>query len=159
MVPVLVKDHTRKLADGFCEGFYYVVTHNNLGYRCGYVCIPKGHPWHGQEYDDLEGVSVHGGLTFSGADDSTTDINFKDSWWIGFDCAHAYDAPDLSLLPEKSAERGFYDRYPPTGEIRTTEYVVAECESLCKQAFAALPDSYFSSARPDSGPLLFPEPK
>lgn len=47
----------------------------------GYVYLPDNHSWRGLDYDseELDSVSIHGGLTFS-----------QDNW-IGFDTAHAYD--------------------------------------------------------------------
>ena len=46
----------------------------------GYVRIPKGHPWSGLDYDDVEPrPDVHGGLTYG-----------KDGWF-GFDTLHAGD--------------------------------------------------------------------
>lgn len=34
-----------------------------LGTLCGYIGVPKCHPWYGQQYSDLN-VDVHGGLTY-----------------------------------------------------------------------------------------------
>lgn len=61
---------------------------------CGYVCVPKGHPWHGVHYDQID-VDVHGGLTFS----ELTENGF---WIIGFDWGHLrdwYHSPYRSLVP------------------------------------------------------------
>ena len=49
---------------------------------CGYVALPKGHPMHGQDYDNLS-VDCHGGLTYSNLEGN--------DWVIGFDCNHTYD--------------------------------------------------------------------
>lgn len=115
-------ENTDVLAQGSVGGFEYLVRHNGIGYRCGYVCIPKGHPWHGIDYDKIT-AEAHGGLTYS---ERGTD----GSWWVGFDCAHCFDAPDASLYP-KSARYGL-----ARGEIRTTEYVRQQCIALCEQAAA-----------------------
>lgn len=57
------------LAKGLEAGLEWEVTSNRMGYRCGYVRIPAGHPWHGLDYDDVEPCPVvHGGLTFAQPD-------------------------------------------------------------------------------------------
>lgn len=35
------------------------------GYANGYVAVPPEHPLYGKHYDDIDGVIVHGGLTYS----------------------------------------------------------------------------------------------
>jgi|SRR5579884_668190 len=84
------------LAFGRSGVFEWVVTHNDLGYRCGYVRVPRGHPWHGKDFDQID-ADVHGGLTFAEAD-AECDKGSDDGWWIGFDCAHAGDARDPALV-------------------------------------------------------------
>jgi hypothetical protein len=105
-------------------GFNWAVLHNGMGFRCGYVRIPEGHPWFGMDCDSIHEknchVSVHGGLTFSGT--------FADGHWVGFDCAHYGDKQDPSL-PFTTEMKTFKE-----GEIRSTEYVQRECENLCEQA-------------------------
>lgn len=113
------------LSQGNTEGFDWLVVHNTMGFRCGYIRIPFDHPWHGKDWEDID-CEVHGGITFSCPD--TED----DSWWIGFDCAHASDAADPTL-PQSEQLPGFR-----TGTIRTTEYVENECQSLCQQAALAI---------------------
>jgi hypothetical protein len=51
------------LAEGEHDGFKWTVVHNGTGYRCGYVRIPHGHPWHGQDYDDVP-ADVRGFLMY-----------------------------------------------------------------------------------------------
>lgn len=75
----------------------------SCGEANGYVAVPPEHPLHGKGYDDIYGIEVHGGLTFSGRIDFTTipmeDVTFisdtKDvpsDWWIfGFDTMHFGD--------------------------------------------------------------------
>lgn len=50
---------------------------------CGYVLIPPNHHWHGKDYDDIHGVSIHGGLTYADKDGP--------DWKVGFDAGHAGD--------------------------------------------------------------------
>lgn len=59
--------------------------HPWLGFRCGYVDVPEGHPLHGLGYDSpaVCGLDVHGGVTFSQMEDG--------AWRIGFDCGHQGD--------------------------------------------------------------------
>lgn len=82
----------------YMDGNYrFVGTFIKLGYRCGYVGVPEGHPWYGKD-DDCEGpnkVQCHWGLTYAGdgrhflpEDD---DSNF---WYFGFDCGHYCDVQD-----------------------------------------------------------------
>lgn len=71
-----------------------IIRHAELGHLCGYVAVSKGHPCYGKDYDhipydDLFSVQVHGGLTFSREGDG--DRWPEGYWWIGFDCAHAWD--------------------------------------------------------------------
>jgi hypothetical protein len=86
---------------------------------CGYVTVPKGHPFYGLDYDhdNLAGIVAHGGLTYS------------DEGTFGFDCAHAGDfCPGvmLSLLEagrkDSSVEELIRIRPPET--YRTFEAVM-----------------------------------
>jgi len=124
-----VRSPERVLAEGFSEGFEWVVTHNTMGYRCGYVKVEKGHPWYGQE----PSASVHGGITFGEAD-VPCGKGADDGWWVGFDCAHYCDAPDLSL-PMNEELRKIYRA--DDGIVRTQDFVESECRSLCAQAAKA----------------------
>jgi hypothetical protein len=119
------------LAKGEHLGFEWMVIHNGSGYRCGYARVPLGHPWHGKGYDDLN-VDVHGDLTFAEADVPCDAPGPDTDWWLGFDCVHLGDAPDLSLPIDESSLRL---RPWPGDVVRTQEYVEAECRSLCQQAF------------------------
>lgn len=130
-------DHPeRVLNEGIHLGFEWVVVHNTMGYRCGYVRVPVGHPWHGMDYDqlyDLPGGApeVHGGLTFSEPDKPCDKGGEDNAWWLGFDCAHSGDAQDPELPTEWNAP--FFG--PAT--IRTQAYVEDQCRKLCEQAAAA----------------------
>jgi len=114
-------------------GLPCLIVRNHYGALCGYVGVPKEHPWYGKDYEDVneliedeEDDYVHGGLTFSnicgekichevepGEDD--------DIWWLGFDCAHVFDR-----IPGMGRE------YESTGDCtyRDVAYVTAECEKL-----------------------------
>lgn len=132
------------------EGFDCLIQRVPHGNLCGYVAMPPGHPWHGKHYDDLEGIEVHGGLTFSeecgggfgGAVCHVPSPGEPDNvWWLGFDMAHAWDyAPNAHFCnnPEMIAYRlmGFDDLADGGGEYRTVEYVTEECKKLAAQAIA-----------------------
>lgn len=75
------------LARGKFEGYPFVVL--SLGtHPTAYVCLPKGHPYFGKDYDDMD-IDVHGGLTY--ANDTVATSTIKDRWWIGWDYAHLGD--------------------------------------------------------------------
>jgi hypothetical protein len=112
-----------------------MVIHNRMGFRCGYVRLPLGHPWHGKGYDDLD-VRVHGGLTFAEADMPCGKGESDDAWWIGFDCGHGGDSADPSLPTESHLASRLLSF--PGSVIRTQEYIEAECRSLCEQATRAV---------------------
>jgi len=105
------------LSKGEHKGFEWMVVHNGHGYRCGYVRLPVGHPWHGKSDWDLN-ANVHGGLTFSEPDKPCDGDRPDNAWWIGFDCAHGGDVPDPSLPGYTDLGLG-----PEFGIVRTTEYV------------------------------------
>lgn len=109
---------------------------------CGYVGVPKGHPFYGKHYDEVE-VDVHGGLTFAGpcnANICHTPKSGKtdDVWWLGFDCAHAWDLtpfdamrtiPGLAYLSR--SERFTGERMKE--HYRDLRYVKEQCHKLTEQ--------------------------
>lgn len=120
------------LSEGVECGHEWVTVHNGLGYRCGYVKVDPGHPWHGRAYGDID-AAVHGGLTFAEADVLCDKGGPDNGWWVGFDCAHGGDAQDPSLKsdPDPWSVLGGRD-----GVVRTQGYVDNECRKLCRQAAA-----------------------
>lgn len=109
---------------------------NDLGYRCGYVGVPKKDPLYGMSYDDekiFDAVCVHYGLTFSGTRDFITP---DDLWFFGFDCGHIGDAIDITTAEGKA----YFDReitrfrtWPLEGHVWTLEETIAESECLADQ--------------------------
>lgn len=65
-----------------------------FGWGNGYVHIPEGHPWFGKDYNDIEGVEINGGLTYSEMQEGM--------WVIGFDTAHSWDM--LSVWPKEAVQ-------------------------------------------------------
>lgn len=134
------------------------VRHAVGGHWCGYVGVPPGHPWHGLKYSD-EGLvaSVHGGLTFTSGCQHEADPSIgvchipgegetDDLWWLGFDCAHAFDlAPGHVALmasiysempaPIREARQAMSLLGHLQDEYRTLEYVEKETADLAWQAY------------------------
>lgn len=79
------------------------------GYYCGYVALPFAHPFYAEDYQDLEELEVHGGLTFSGY------LDFSDYYLLGFDCGHGGD--DI--------------------KVQNEDYTLAECKKLVDQLIEA----------------------
>jgi hypothetical protein len=119
------------------------VRHQAWGHWCGYVGVPPGHPMF-QKGGEGE-LAAHGGINFAAmcAPDATEATGVchvagpgePDVWWLGFDCAHAWD-----LQP------GMVDYYHRFGAgsrffggeetYRTLRYVRRECRELANQLAA-----------------------
>lgn len=54
------------------DGYRYMILHNGMGYRTGYIRVPHNHPW-AKNYAARENarmnVRCHGGITFVGRDE------------------------------------------------------------------------------------------
>lgn len=116
--------------------FCAIIRHPTMGSLNGYVNIPTSHPANRLDYDDIN-VDVHGGLTYSGVMDfQHLSKEFprlpERAYWVGFDCAHAFDlVPAMqafhAILPRDEYFTTLHDTY------RTIDYVRAECEKLAAQ--------------------------
>ena len=71
-------------------GFECMTRRSPVGIPCGYVGLPRSHPYHGKHYNDIQDIEVHGGLTFSDYWERADGL-----WWLGFDAGHAWDIDDL----------------------------------------------------------------
>lgn len=131
---VLKSDRSNLLEEGIYRNHEYAITFNSMGYRCGYVKLTKNHKYYGTVYQDID-VNVHGGLTFSDYDVPCEKDGPDDGYWIGFDCGHFWDQPDLTLPIQKeyldSVER--ISKIMPDGKIRSTDYVRGQCYNLIDQ--------------------------
>lgn len=114
-------------------GLPCVVLMTDMGHRCGYVGVPKGHKWYGTNYDDVQRsdggyIEVHGGLTYGREGGKGYPSEKKEGFfWFGFDCAHYGDSPDPSINPH------YAEMMSDGGEIRSLDYCVVECEKLARQ--------------------------
>lgn len=105
------------------DGIVWIVVRHSMGFRCGYVYLDPEHPW--QKNPELQDeVDVHGGIT-GGLGES----------WVGFDTSHAHDYwEDMNPM--------YSSLLRPDGDpfiIRwTLDMIVAETQSLARQAAAAL---------------------
>lgn len=78
------------------KGYPCVVIFQLLGYRCGYVGLPKEHKYYGEDLsasEPITNICCNGGITYSA--DYLVGQKDKDTWWIGFDCGHYWDGLDL----------------------------------------------------------------
>lgn len=140
---ILVRRPDLEIEQDTFKDYEYAITFNGMGYRCGYIKLLPEHPWHGKDYQKIS-AQAHGGLTFSEADLSCDKEGLDEGWWIGFDCGHSFDAPDPDLIKLGSWTSPLAAR-PPLGgalarsfaNIRTTDYVRANIQSLIDQAISA----------------------
>jgi hypothetical protein len=108
----------------------YALRHPSFGHWCGYLGVPKGHPWWGVRYDELDPhPEVHGGITYS--EDHKPRQEPDGLWWLGFDCGHLNDYQPLAaeVYPELELFTG--------GEYRSLEYVKLQIRDLMRQAVQA----------------------
>ena len=59
------------------------------GWGNGYVAVPPSHPLWGVDYNNVDDIDVHGGLTYSEFGDGK--YAPRDWWVLGFDTAHFGD--------------------------------------------------------------------
>lgn len=143
-LPIKVHEPGRILGEGVYNGYEWAIAANNMGFRCGYIKVTPGHPWHGAHYDQVDAF-CHGGLTYSERDEPCEGEGPDNGWWVGFDCAHAGDSPDPELITTPSESEfqdimslfGMMDFSRGGGTVYTQEMVQTECKSLCLQAAEA----------------------
>lgn len=82
-----VKEKGRIVYDVFDEGLRFIIVRGPASF-CAYVGIPKDHPLAGFSYDDLIGISAHGGLTYAGKGVKGSPDGY---YWYGWDYAHLGD--------------------------------------------------------------------
>ena len=120
------------------KGFECVILGQARGHRCGYVKIPDGHPlFQGsslKKLNLLDQLRVHGGITYSEVSQYYSIEADEIAWWIGFDCAHAFDGTDRALVEELNAtpELVFINDLPDS-TVKDTAVVEAELPDLVDQ--------------------------
>lgn len=139
----MAKTHLETMFD--YRGCTCVVMLQPLGYRCGYVGVQRGNVYWGRRTIDLGDINCHGGVTY--ANDHLPPDKPDGLWWIGFDCMHYRDAPDLAavriIYGEELVERA--NRYMIHGPddrfiIRTMEYCANECKRIVDQLMGGIED-------------------
>ena len=97
------------------------------GYLCGYVYMPKNHPYNKLDLKNCwfldDGIlEVHGGVTFQGSKQE------DGPEMIGFDCGHCFD---ISYLTKADIEVIY--KHDDNATYKDIPFVMAECEKLAKQ--------------------------
>lgn len=136
----------------------YLIILNTVGHRCGYVAIPPDHKFNETkleiremmgslrkyehyDYDSLN-IDCHGGLTFMDKNHSLKDLLTVpcDDFWIGFDCGHYNDSPDVAAYKKHWGEESYKQRESFFGcmdegreNVRDFYYVEKECHKIIKQ--------------------------
>lgn len=119
-------------------GLPCLIVRNDMGALCGYAGVPKGHPWHGLNYTEVDGdIEVHGGLTYANRCQGhichvPAPGEPDDVWWFGFDCSHAFD-----LTPGLSAFLGRGFSFSREETYRDVPYVREQVTRLAGQLAAA----------------------
>lgn len=110
------------------KGIACYITLDDQGIRCGYAALPQ------ENYIkcDIDNLKCHGGITYEGKRLPGIDKEDRDTYIIGFDCAHYGDVRDV-----RAAEKAFgYSDMPYillTGKIRTVEFCEKELVELVNQ--------------------------
>lgn len=129
--------------EGEYKGYKYVVKLQRMGHRCGYVQVLDNklfdniytcyNNWQCTKY----AIECHGGLTFC---DRTPGAYLPGHNWIGFDCGHSYDAPDVEAVKAAFNLEGkqWICEYPKAladrGAVcRDTQYVESECKQIIER--------------------------
>lgn len=113
----------------YAAGLHCVVIAQDMGFRCGYVAVPEGHPWYNLDCKYLEDVDVHGGVTYSGFGHPIDSGEF----FIGFDCAHSGDANDPKILVDSKITADSERFHLPGSHIWTKGEVIQETTRLAQQ--------------------------
>jgi hypothetical protein len=133
---------------GHHKGYEYLITFNDMGFRCGYVVLPVDHKFYDNNFmDDDEELHVHGGITFHEQHHLVEDVLGKQCTdkWIGFDAGHGFDIVDLQCVkkyfPDLREARldhvismaHLFERHGDDAAIRTFDYMEEQCKYLIDQ--------------------------
>lgn len=127
----------------------YLIVFTEAGHRCGYVALkPEEHArvQKDSKYKDYpdDMVNCHGGVTFYENTHSAKKLLPIpcDDFWLGFDAAHCYDAPDPQAAKKyfgdnSEATRGarFMESMAKLNDVkhRTFKYMESECFNIIDQ--------------------------
>ena len=125
MKPMIYKTERQKaevLCEGTYEGYDFVIVSYGT-HPCAYVEIPMNSKYYGLDYDELDFINCHGGLTYA---DRLDHIYGDDDrrWFIGWDYAHACDYLGFNALFDFDTSRD---------KKWTTEEIYEEVKSVIKQ--------------------------
>jgi hypothetical protein len=117
-----------------------------FGYLCGYVGVPKGHPWYRVYFPEVDADVDYSDFCHKGPEGHVIchvpEPGESDRvWWLGFNCGHITDVqPALDALlgllgannPHLAIRSFMHQSYKPVG------FVKAECARLAAQIAAAV---------------------
>ena len=113
----------KELLRGEYRGFEYRIM--DLGtHPTAYVKIPKGHPLYKKDWEKIENIEVHGGLTY-GRNYLMGGNGKLDGWWIGWDYAHYRD--HMGYDPETVGKRWTTEEI-----LRDVTSVIDQCVGVIK---------------------------
>ncbi len=119
-------------------GYECKIIFRDWGGRCGYIKIPKDHPFYNESYDFCnQFVDCHGSLTYAGI--LLNDEESTNGSWVGFDCGHCDDGLDIEAskkyFPDVHSD-GWYETWNRLNEgsvVRTKEFCEEELKRLALQ--------------------------
>lgn len=126
-------------------GLPCLVKRNPMGALCGYVGVPPGHTLFGKGWDDSKcnELDVHGGITYGNRcqeGDEAHSICHVPAlgesdvvWWLGFDCAHAFDLSPKFKVRMKETIPDWNPLYEERETYKTVEFVRGENARLAQQ--------------------------
>lgn len=127
---------------GTRNGYVEYTLEKPLKYYCHSIDFDEASLWTTEaikKQEAINNIEVHGGITFNGR------LNYNEikNPVVGFDCNHAWDAPDWETADKLYGNDEEYlkfksirkDRFtqPYYAKIRTLDYVVEQCEKLAEQ--------------------------
>jgi hypothetical protein len=132
------------------QGHFLVCSRNSLGAWCGYINIPSNSKYVVEDEFDSE-LEIHGGITWSQArlpfPTGNPEIDEKEWFWLGFDCAHYNDDTPVNehlrkfsdqLMidigkPELNEEMNMATKTLLSRTYKTLNFVIKELKNLVDQ--------------------------
>lgn len=128
---------------GNYRGYDYLITFNDIGFRCGYVALLPGADLSRFNAGDHDSLVVHGGITFTGQHSVIISLLSHPcaDQWIGFDAGHCFDGHDVDrvekLFPKMTEVQREIMKLMASGEkVRSYEYMEEQCKYLIDQLAA-----------------------